>query len=256
MDEKIIAIDNLQHVLEEAHYDSFLYRKYGYTQEVIARFHPDGELAYYKSELFKLLSQPKLPYMILGFLNDNCEAEITIPMLIDFYVKKFHPGSDVNIYSESEKFLQETYKDATIGFAIYHDFLWLNQHINADKPPRFDFGFKEEIIRNLFKKLIEKRYIEKDTNLDSFLWAFGHVIPPALFQPIGWIKTSSALGDLLLALQQKKEKDSLLPHKTLQRKTADIASSIFIKNSSPVKISKRNRESGLFGYIKDIVDEC
>ncbi len=65
--------------------------------------------------------------MILGFLNDNCEAEITIPMLIDFYVKKFHPGSDVNIYSESENFCKKLIRTlCIIGFAIYHDFLWLN----------------------------------------------------------------------------------------------------------------------------------
>ena len=250
----------MREVLEKALDDSIKYRKYHHAQEVIAKFHPNGELAYYESELFKLLSQDKLPSMIRGFLNDDCETKINIPILIDYYLRKYEPGADTPIFSNPEHLLKFCHDDAEAGFAIYHDYWWLIKHRDSmrskDTPFRFDFGFEEKFIRKLFRKLIGSGYFEKDADFDSFLWAFGYVQPPEVFRPIAWRKTSGALSDLLLALQQKKEKDSLRPHTSLQRRTADKASGIFIKNGSPVKISKRNRESGRFNQIKEIVDNC
>ncbi len=82
--EKMNEREHLLEVLEKSYEESKSGRKYHHAQEVIAKLHPKGELAYYESELFQWLNQAKKPAMIIGFLNDECITEITIEVIIIF----------------------------------------------------------------------------------------------------------------------------------------------------------------------------
>ena len=98
------------------------------------------------------------------------------------------------------------------------------------EPPQFKINLTDERREKLFSKLIDGGYIAKDTDKDSFLWAFGGENPPAIFHKIRWIK--------LQADQHGQNKGKM-------NKTA-IIDLLHILNVKYVELTNRSKYNAIF----------